>query len=109
MQEKYLLKDISVLEQNVDDESAIKLLDEKKAALESIRKEKVNGFITRSRIQWLSDGEKPTSFFCQLESKSYTDKTIRKLLLSNGSETKQQNRIMQEMHKYYSQLFQAKK
>ena len=52
------------------------LLDEKKAAFEGIRKEKVNGFITRLRIHWLHEGEKPTSFYCQLESKTYTNQTI---------------------------------
>ena len=70
LQEKQLLKDISVLEQNLDSETNVNLLEEKK----SIRKQRINGFITRSRIQWLSKGEKPSSFFCQLENKNYTEK-----------------------------------
>ena len=78
LQEKHLLKGILVLEQNLDHEN-MNILNEKKAALENIRKEKVNGIVTRSRIQWLSEGEKPSSFFCKLENKNYTEKTIRKL------------------------------
>ena len=45
----------------------------------NIGKEKIKGYITRARIQWLDQGEKPTSFFCKLESKQFTEKTIRKL------------------------------
>ena len=63
LQEKQLLKDISVLEQNLDSETNVNLLEEKKSVLENIRKQRINGFITRSRIQWLSEGEKPSSFF----------------------------------------------
>ena len=76
LQEKQLLKDISVLEQNLDSETNVNLLEEKKSVLENIRKQRINGFITRSRIQWLSEGEKPISFFCQLENKNYTEKMI---------------------------------
>ena len=107
LQEKHLLKDISQLEQNLDQEN-LNILNEKKSVLENIRKEKVKGIITRSRIQWLSEGEKPSSFFCKLENKNYIEKTIRKLELSDGTEIKEQKKILCEIEKFYSKLFEAK-
>ena len=86
----------------------MKLLDDKKAELESIRKEKIKGYITRARIQWLDQGEKPTSFFCKLESKQFTEKTIRKLQLDNGFIINDQKMILKEVQKYYTNLFKEK-
>ena len=77
------------------------ILNEKKAALE-------NGIVTRSRIQWLSEGEKPSSFFCKLENKNYTEKTIRKIELSDGAEIKDQKKILCEIEKFYSKLFEVR-
>ena len=99
--------DIAWLESNVN-ESNMKILDDKKAELESIRKEKIKGHITRARIQWLDQGEKPTSFFCKLESKQFTEKTIRKLQLDNGSIINDQEMILKEVQKYYTNLFKEK-
>ena len=45
------------------------LLADKQEDLENIYKQKVKGFITRTRLQWLDEGEKPTSYFCNLEKK----------------------------------------
>ena len=105
--ESNLKNDIAWLESNVN-ESNMKLLDDKKAELESIRKEKIKGYITRARIQWLDQGEKPTSFFCKLESKQFTEKTIRKLQLDNGFIINDQKMILKEVQKYYTNLFKEK-
>jgi len=40
--------------------------------LETIRQEKLKGKIVRSRVKWITEGEKPTNYFCTLESKHYT-------------------------------------
>ena len=105
--ESNLKNDIAWLESNVN-ESNMKLLDDKKAELESIRKEKIKGYITRARIQWLDQGEKPTSFFCKLESKQFTEKTIRKLQLDNGFIINDQKMILKEVQKYCTNLFKEK-
>ena len=41
--------------------------------------------MTCARIQWLNKGEKPTSFFCKLENKNFTEKTTRKLQTDSGT------------------------
>ena len=69
LQEKQLLKDISVLEQNLDSETNVNLLEEKKSVLENIPTQRIKGFITRSRTQCLSEGEKLSSFFASLKIK----------------------------------------
>ena len=61
-QEIKLIEDIKNLEKLSDNQRLSSLLEDKKIELENLRKEKVNGHITRSRIQWLSEGERPPPF-----------------------------------------------
>ena len=105
--EQTLKNDIAWLESNIT-ESNTKLLDDKKAELECIRKDRIKGHITRARINWLDQGEKPTSFFCKLETKQFTEKTIRKLQLDNGSIINDQKMILKEVQRYYMNLFNEK-
>ena len=51
------------------------VLEEKKTALENLRKEKLQGHFIRSRAKWVDEGEKPTKYFCHLESRNYLNKT----------------------------------
>ena len=76
--EKTLLQDISNLETTAMGQSNSSLLEDKKIELENLRKEKVRGHITRARLQWLNEGEKPTSFFCKLERKHCNEKNNEK-------------------------------
>ena len=81
----------------------------RKLNLKSIRKDKIKGHITRARIQWLGQGEKPTSFFCKLDSEQFTEKAIRKVQLDNGSTINDKKMIVKEAQKYYMNLFKEKK
>ena len=76
--------------------------------MECIRKDRIKGHITRAGINWLDQGEKPTSFFCKLETKQFTEKTIRKLQLDNGSIINDQKMILKEVQRYYVNLFNEK-
>ena len=49
--------------------------------------------MAQSRMEWLSEGEKPTSYFCKLDSKQFTEKTIRKLQINNGAILTDQKQI----------------
>ena len=55
-------------------------------------------------MQWLSEGEKPTSYFC----KQFTEKTIRKLQINNGAIPTDQKQILAEVEKFYGNLFKKK-
>ena len=72
-----LKKEIESLENN-DGSIDYPELDIKKRELESLRKEKLKGIMIRSRAQWLSEGEKPSKYFCSLEKQYYTEKKGKK-------------------------------
>jgi hypothetical protein len=46
-------------------------LENKKQELENYRKNKLKGKMVRSRGKWIDEVEKPTNYFCGLESKNY--------------------------------------
>ena len=104
--EKALINDIELLEQGQPYNHYI--IDDKKQELETLREHKMKGQFIRSRLKWLNEGEKPTKFFCSLEKRNYTEKTIRKLQLSDGTLITDQLKILNEIRNFYAQLFKAK-
>ena len=52
------------LESTFSVDTHLDLLEDKKVEFEQIRKLKLKGELVRSRIQWLSEGEKPSKYFC---------------------------------------------
>ena len=78
LQEEKLQVEIKALEQdfNID---MLDILEQKKIELQNLRKEKLEGVIIRSRTRWAEEGEKPTKYFCSLESRNFINKTIPKL------------------------------
>ena len=75
--EKSLIKEIESLEENSTG-SDPSVLEEKQNMLENLRKEKLKGNMIRSKARWVEEGEKPTKYFCHLESRNYLNKTIKK-------------------------------
>ena len=45
----------------------------------------MRGHQVHFRVQWLSEGERPTKYFCSLEHRNYIDKTINKVIKEDGS------------------------
>ena len=76
--EKKLLQEIECLESELDID--FNRLEEKKVALENIRKEHLQGHMIRSRTRWIEEGEKPSKYFCNLESRNVLNKTIKKII-----------------------------
>ena len=75
---------------------------------ENLRECKVKGDAIRSRAQWLMEGEKPSSFFCNLERRNFVEKTIKKLQDKEGHYITAQGDILKETEKFYTRLFQNK-
>jgi len=69
------------------DTNDIEELENLKDELEKLRKDKIQGMITRSRARWFESEEKNSSYFLNLESRNYVEKTINMLKLANGTET----------------------
>ena len=84
------------------------LLEDKKKELEEIRQERMEGVATRTRIQWLKEGEKPSSFFCSLEKRNFIEKTIKCIKLKDGECITDQKKILTRVRKFYLDLFSQK-
>lgn len=83
----------------------IEKLELRKQELNDIIKEKTQGAIVRSRIQWYEDGEANSKFFFNLEKRNANMKSINRLQLSNGSITQEPKLIMSEMTNFYKKLY----
>ena len=66
------------------------------------------GKLSEQRMQWLTEGEKPSSYFCKLENDNFITKTIKKLKLADNSAVTDQKRILKEVQEFYSELFNNK-
>ena len=62
-------------------------LEEAKSSLENIRKPKIKGLITRSRVQWHEDGERCSKYFLSLEKRKYIWKSIQCIKVDNKTVT----------------------
>ena len=90
--ENALLEEIEVLES--ESNINLTLLEQKKVELENIRKEKLQGHIIRSRAKWVEEGEKPSKYFCSLESRNFLNKTIKKVETQEGQVMYDQSQIL---------------
>ena len=64
--------------------------------------------MVRSRVQWLDEGEKPTTFFCALENSNYINKTIKTINLGNQNLVTDQNGILTAVRNFYKDLFKSR-
>ena len=108
-EDKRLSDDIELLE-SIQDPTGTnsKLLEDKRLKLQKLRENKVKGQMVRAHLQWLDQGEKPTTFFCKLETKNYVDKTIKRIQTPDGSIITEQSKMLQNVQELYSLLFDNK-
>ena len=103
--ENILISKIQTLEQA--NPPNMELLTITKSELEKLREKSMKGHLIRSRTQWLSQGEKPTKYFCSLEHHNYTEKTVKKVIKKDRTEVSDQKHILNELKSYYSNLFKS--
>ena len=103
--EKILISKIQTLEQA--NPPNMELLTITKSELEKLREKSMKGHLIRSRTQWLSQGEKPTKYFCSLKHHNYTEKTVKKVIKKDRTEVSDQKHILNELKSYYSNLFKS--
>ena len=77
---------------------------EKNELLE-IRKKKLKGKFIRSRAKWIEEGEKPTKYFCNMESRNFTNQLISRIELDNGKVITDQTQILDETKLFYQNLY----
>ena len=76
--------------------------------LEEIREHKLKGALIRARWQQLTEGEKPSKFFLNLENRNFVSKHIRELKGENNTKISEPNKILKEMGKFYEHLYTKK-
>ena len=91
--EKQIINDIDILEQNITQQNS-QQLDELKSSLEKLRKIKMQGVVIRSRAKIIIEDEKPSKYFCNLETHNFAKKIIPKLEKEDGSIIKDQYKIV---------------
>ena len=70
---------------------------------------KTEGILTRSKIQWVEQGEKNTKYFLNLEKRNYNQKYIKKLIVNDSEIVTDPNKILEEEKQYYQKLYCTKK
>ena len=86
----------------------IQKLEELKSSLEKLRKIKMQGAFIRSRAQIVSEDERPTKYFCNLENHNFLKRIIPKLEKDDGSIIKDQHTILEEAKLFYETLYSNK-
>ena len=103
--EQKLIKEIEELESSPTLSNLNSLIDDKKSELQDIRNTKLRGNMIRSRTQWIDEGERPTKYFCALESKNFLDKTIKRVCTDDNRIITNQKDILSALQTYYQELF----
>ena len=113
-QEKQLEEEIAKLERMVSENrniiniEQIDLLEEKKNSLQEIRKNTIEGVMTRSRCRYEDLGEKPSSYFFNLEKRNFTNKVITKIIENDGHESITTDEILNSQKAYFQTLYSEK-
>ena len=105
--EKQLAEGILKLEQNLTEDKT-QALENLKLELTALRQVKVKGAVIRSRATNLLEGEKPTKYFCSLETHNYLSKIVPKLETSDGKIFTDQHAILKESENFYKKLYSNK-
>lgn len=73
--------------------------------LHNIRNVKIKGSSIRARAKWIEEGEKPTKYFCSLETQYASNKTIPFIENSAGQKIFDNNDILKEAEQFYKVLY----
>ena len=93
----------TILEKNALQEQ----LDEYTHQLNKFVEYKAKGSRIRCRTRWYEEGEKSTKYFLGLEKMKYSNKTLNKILCSDGSVTRDEKKILKEQAKFYKKLYSS--
>ena len=103
--ENELISDIDNLEQETTHRHDI--LENKKKELIEIREKKMEGVRVRSRAKWVEEGEKPTSYFCNLENRNFVSKCMTSLISHKNKLIKTQSDILNEAKLFFKKLYSS--
>ena len=87
---------------------AVNDLETAKEKLEQIRRHKIEGIFTRSRVKWHEKGERSTSYFLNLEKRIFSNRLIASLEDDSGKIITDQNEIIGRLVEYYRAMFKER-
>lgn len=73
--------------------------------LKQLREIRLKGVLIRSRARWVEEGEKVSAYFCSLEKRHFTNKSMNKLESQNGSILSDKTEILNEVRSFYETLY----
>ena len=106
LNEEYLQLFNEVHSQDHVSDSVLNRYNTVKNELENIEKSKTRGIILRSKVKWVEEGEKNTSYFLRLERANYKNKHIEQLLdTSTRTIITEPEKILNLQKDFYQNLF----
>ena len=109
--ENFIEKELANLQEKIDNAALVNLLeslnnkkDNLNQELESLRADRMQGVLVRSKSRWIEYGEKPSKYFCSLEKRNFVSKNITYLSI-DGTDVREQNKILQNIQDFYSSLY----
>ena len=100
-----LLNTLKNLYENSLTDEIEKAIEEKENELKQIREKKIQGILLRAKSRWKVEGEKSTRYFCNLEKRHFTEKTISKLITEDGTIKTEIKDILTEQKSFYEKLY----
>ena len=82
--------------------------EKKEEELFEIKQKKVDGLIIRSRAKWIGGGEKNSKYFCNLEKRSFVQKSMCFIQKENGEIIHDSKSVISEAKSFYEQLYASK-
>ena len=76
--------------------------------LNTLHAEKTRGAKIRCKGNWGLNAERPTKYFLRLQKQNNQRKTLHRLINSEGRTLLDQNEILQEIRKYYEELYTSR-
>ncbi|KAK3604125.1 hypothetical protein CHS0354_001121 [Potamilus streckersoni] len=93
---------------NNTDGETLEKLEKMKAALKESRKKYIEGVILRYKARWYEFGEKSTRYFLNLEKRNYVNKTIKEIILDDGTKLSDQIDILEAQNQSYMELYKSR-
>lgn len=95
-----MIEEIKLLEDDLGRDNIV-ILENKKHELFELRQQKLEGMIVRSKAKWINDGERNSKYFCGLEKRHFTEKSMPFLEKFDGSIIHDADLITQELRKKF--------
>ena len=105
--EKELVEEIQLMEADLKHNS-VPLLEETKHQLQAIRNRRLEGMMVRSRVKWLQDGERASRYFCNLEKRNYTSRSMSFIEARDSQTVFSQKDLLVETKAFYENLYSKK-